>query len=203
MTSAAESGDLWGWWSGTAQRRRTLGKDEALFHRGDEVAAMYRVEEGLVRLERRTIDGRLLVLHKVRPGELVAEASLFAAAYHCDAVAAEASVVSLCRRDELAAAMAEDGAMALSFARVIAGQLQSVRHRLEFREVRSATERILLYVGLNADAGSGELRVRGALQDIAAEVGLSREAFYRGMASLERDGLLARRGDIIALRTGA
>ena len=37
--------------------------------------------------------GAQVAMHSVRPGELFAEASLFSARYHCDAVASRASEV--------------------------------------------------------------------------------------------------------------
>src|SRR6185369_7605570 len=105
-------------------------------------------------------------------GTLVAEASLFAGAYHCDSSAAEDSVVSACARADILAAMAADPARALQFARLMAGQLQAVRQRLELRNVRSAGARVLLYPELHADAATGEFVAEAGLQDIASELGL-------------------------------
>jgi len=41
-----------------ALNRRSLARNEALFWQGDEVPAIYFVEPGRLRLERRTFDGR-------------------------------------------------------------------------------------------------------------------------------------------------
>jgi CRP-like cAMP-binding protein len=41
---------------------RSLARNEALFRQGDKVTAIYFVEAGRLRLERRTFDGRLLIL---------------------------------------------------------------------------------------------------------------------------------------------
>lgn len=204
MSQAREPEELWAWWQQASHPRRRLGKDEFLFRRGDPVTFLFRVEEGVVRLERHTIDGRRLILHAARPGALIAEASLFGEAYHCDASAAESSVVSACTKAEILAAMRTDPAKAIQFARLMAGQLQAVRQRLELRNIRSASERVLLHLELKCDALSGEFVVEGALQDVAAELGLTREAFYRALAELERLGRIARHGRTIKVdRTGA
>ena len=187
------------WWAAAKPRQRRLGRDEPLFHRGARVESIFRVEQGRVRLERRTIDGRLLVLHATRPGEFVAEASLFAEAYHCDASAAEPSIVSSCPRTSLLAAMNADSAKAVIFAQLLARQLQTVRHRLELRNIRSARERILVYLELNAEGATRRLALPSQLQDIAAELGLTREAFYRALAALERDGSIGREPGAITL----
>jgi CRP-like cAMP-binding protein len=42
--------------------RRSLARNEALFRRGEKVTAIYFVEAGRLRFERRTFDGRTLVL---------------------------------------------------------------------------------------------------------------------------------------------
>lgn len=198
MTDARRQDELWAWWREATHPRRRLDRDQFLFRRGDPVTALFRVEEGAIRLERHTIDGRRLILHTAGPGALIAEASLFAEAYHCDASAAEASVVSSCAKAEALSAMAADPAKALQFAQLIAGQLQAVRQRLELRNIRSASERVLLLLELKADP-AGAFLVEGRLQDIASELGLTREAFYRALAALERAGRIRRQGRTIAL----
>jgi CRP-like cAMP-binding protein len=67
---------------------RVLAPGELLFRQGDPATAIYKVESGRLRLIRRTVDDHLVTLHTARRGEFFAEASLFADAYHCDAVAA-------------------------------------------------------------------------------------------------------------------
>jgi CRP-like cAMP-binding protein len=178
-------------------RARTLARGDALFRQGDDAVAIFRVTRGRLRLERRTLDGRLVVLHTARAGELFAEAALFAGAYHCDAVAVTDAAVEIYDK---AALLADLGASAAAGGLVatMARQLQEARGRLELRNVRSARERVLLWLDLRADP-AGVIAAEGELQDIAAELGLTREALYRTMAALERDGLIAREGARIVL----
>jgi CRP-like cAMP-binding protein len=42
--------------------------------------------------------------------------------------------------------------------------------------------------------------MKGALQDVAGELGLTREAFYRTLASLEKTGAIKRSGARIVIR---
>ncbi len=199
-----ERNQLWQWWESESRQTRRLKKGEVLFRRNQTVTAIHRVERGLLRLERRTFDGRLLVLRDAGVGELLAEAALFSQTYHCDASAAQPSVVSICARSRFLEAMSNDARLAMAFARLVARQLQSVRQRLELRNVRSAGDRIMLYLELYADPESSVLDVSGPLQDIAAELGLTREAFYRSLAALERRGLIKRsKGKILIRRRSA
>jgi CRP-like cAMP-binding protein len=177
---------------------RTVARNATLFRQGDEASAIYLVESGRLRLERRTIDGRLVVIHTARPGELFAEASLFSDVYHCDAVAAEACRVRRYPKAAVLAALRADPDAAVRFLAVVARQLQQLRQRLELRNVRSAQERLRLYLGLHAD-GNGVVRLPGHLQDIAADIGLTREALYRALAALQRTGAIRRTGRRIRL----
>jgi CRP-like cAMP-binding protein len=175
----------------SATKTRALRRSQTLFRQGDQAAAIFFVESGRLRLERRTSDGRLVVIHTARPGEFFAEASLFSDVYHCDAVATEACRVRSYPKQAVLAALRTDPAQALSFLAVVARQLQDLRQRLELRNVRSARERVLLFLGLHADA-KGQATLPGQLQDVAADIGLSREALYRTLAALEEDGAIAR-----------
>lgn len=94
---------------------------------------------------------------------------------------------------ELGAAASNDGLVA-----TLARQLQEARTRLELRNVRSARERVLLWLDLRTGP-SRMVAVEGELQGISAELGLTREAFYRTLTSLERDGLISREGSRITL----
>src|SRR6266403_4786885 len=71
-----------------ALERRALARNEVLFRQGDKVTAIYFVELGRLRLERRTFDGRPLILGTTPAGEFFVEGALFADSYRCDAVAA-------------------------------------------------------------------------------------------------------------------
>jgi CRP-like cAMP-binding protein len=182
-----------------AAETRRIGKGEVLFRQGDAASAIFWVEKGRVRLERRTFDGRLVLIHTALSGEFLAEASLFSDTYHCDAVAIEPALVRVYPRGAVLRTIQSDAAVATSFLAIVARQLQRTRQRLELRNVRSAKDRLLLYLQLQAD-GAGRIQVAGELQDMAAELGLTREALYRSMASLERTGFVARSGDTILIR---
>ncbi|MEP7173127.1 MAG: cyclic nucleotide-binding domain-containing protein, partial [Aestuariivirga sp.] len=67
--------------------RQVFRKGQYLFHQGDTVVSMFLIEAGEARLLRRQRDGGAIVLQRALPGSFLAEASLFAARYHCDATA--------------------------------------------------------------------------------------------------------------------
>jgi CRP/FNR family transcriptional regulator, dissimilatory nitrate respiration regulator len=182
---------------------RTLSAGEALFRQGDRAAAIYRVENGRLRLIRRTVDDHLVILHTARRGEFFAEASLFAEAYHCDAVAAAPSRVRVYPKASVMAALRADPALAEAFMARLAHQLQELRARMELRNIRSARERVLQYLRLRAGLYGRSIAIEGQLQDMAAEIGMTRETLYRTLAALEADGSISRTESVILLQKSA
>jgi CRP-like cAMP-binding protein len=179
---------------------RSLDAGAVLFRQGDRANAIFEVERGRMRLVRQTIDNHPVTLHTARPGELFAEAALFADRYHCDAVAASASRVRVLPKRPLLAAFRDDPAVGERFMAVLARQIHGLRSRLEGRNIRSARERVLNYLVLAADADTRAVALDGTLMDLASEIGLSHEALYRTLAALVRDGVIKRTRSSIVLQ---
>jgi CRP-like cAMP-binding protein len=179
---------------------RVLAPGDLLFRQGDPAAAIYKVESGRLRLIRRTVDDHLVILHTAHRGEFFAEASLFADAYHCDAVAAAPSSIRVYPKQIVMEAMRRDPALAEAFMARLARQLQELRARMELRNIRSARDRVLQYLRLRAGVHGRSIAVEGQLQDIAAEIGMTREALYRTPAALETEGHLTRTETTILLK---
>lgn len=138
-------------------------------------------------------------MHVVRAGELFAEASLFSERYHCDAVAVTDSELRVYSRRPLETALRADAAALWAFAADLARKVQGLRTRLELKQTRSATLRVLQFLRLRCGQ-HGTLRVPETLKQLAAEIGLTHEAFYRALATLERDGQIVRSPGVIRLR---
>lgn len=181
-------------------RVRDLASGELLFSQSDPAVAIFLVESGRLRLMRRTLDDHLVNLHTATVGELFAEAALFSDRYHCDAVAVVASRVRAIPKAAMRTAMRANVKLFEAFAARLAGQLQAVRARLELRNIRSARDRLLQYLALAAGPDGRSVNLDGSLQDMAANIGVTREAFYRTMAALEAQGMIARESGKIVLK---
>jgi CRP-like cAMP-binding protein len=180
--------------------RQSLARNEVLFRQGDKVTAIYFIEAGRLRLDRRTFDGRLLCLGTTPAGEFFVEAALFADIFHCDAVATEPSQVRVYPKEAVLNALRTDPNSAMSFLAFMAHQVIEVRQRLELMKVRSAKDRVMLYLDLNVGPDGHTVNLRSQLQDIASELGLTREALYRTLSSLERAGAIKRAEGRILLK---
>ena len=135
------------------------------------------VRTGIVQLVRHTATGTRLILQTAGPGDLLAEASAYSDRYHCDAVAVEAIEVAALPRARFLSALAEDPALAEVWATRLARGMQAARLRAEIRTLPRLADRLTAWL----DAGN-TLPAKGRWQDVAAELGVTREALYRELA---------------------
>jgi CRP-like cAMP-binding protein len=178
---------------------RGLKAGEALFRRGAKTEGLFEVVAGRVRLMRVDRSGREVVLHVAGPGETLAEASLFSAQYHCDAIASTNAIVRVYPKREVLNAFEENPKAAQAFSAMLAHQVMNLRARIEQRNIRSAGERVRHFLTLNAGDDGRTINLSGTLKDLAAELGLSHEALYRTLAALEHSGEIKRKGSKITL----
>lgn len=186
---------------GAVEPWRPLERGETLFRQGDPALGFFLVAEGRLRLQRTTAAGDLVTVHVARAGESVAEPAIFGERYHCDAVADLPSRVGLVRRQTVLGACRADPELALMVVARLAADLQSSRARFELRNVRSARDRVRLYLGLLASP-AGFLPDDRPLAHLASDIGLTPEAFYRAVAELRAAGVVAGSGRHLTLRVG-
>jgi CRP-like cAMP-binding protein len=183
-----------------AGARRSLGAGEMLFASGDPVRSLFVMESGRLRLLRHTAHGAALVLHVAQAGESFAEASLFSPTYHCDAFAEISSIVIAYPKRALLGALRGDPEAAVTLVEHLAQQVQALRGRIELLNVKSARDRVLGYLHSRLGASATAVELDRSWKAIAGEIGLTHEAVYRALAELERDGLIERDGNTVALR---
>lgn len=179
--------------------RLDLQPAQPVFRAGTAPRHIHFVEEGAVRLVRHGRQGEEVVLHDARPGEFLAEASLDSARYHCDAVAAQPSVVLRIAKADFQHLLADDADFARTWMALLAAQLRTSRARIERLSLRSAEERIR-HLLLSEGRGSRcELEITGSLKDLARRLGLTHESLYRTLARMEKGGSLEREGTRLRL----
>jgi CRP-like cAMP-binding protein len=181
--------------------RYRVSRGVAVFHQGDPAAAVFLVETGRVQLVRVLADGLPLVLYVAEAGDSFAEASLSAAQYHCDAVAETDAIVLALPKADLLAALAADPAKCLALALALAAQVRDLRARLELRNIRSATARVLAWLRLHASGNPPSVLTHRSWTQVADELGLTREAVYRALATLERHKRIIRGPGLVCLTT--
>ena len=183
--------------------RHQVSRGAVVFRQGDAADAVFLVEMGRVRLVRVLADGTPLVMYVAEVGESFAEASLSAAHYHCDAVAETDAVVLALPKADLLSALAADPAECLAVALALAAQVRDLRARLELRNIRSATARVLAWLRLHASGNPPSVPMRRSWTQVADELGLTREVVYRALAMLDRQGRIRRGAATVHLTTAS
>ena len=161
---------------------------EMVFRRGARPARMLFVLEGEVRLVRISPGGAEIVLQRASSGFL-AEASLEAARYHCDAIAAADSRLLAFPIGPFRDALRRDATFRGFWIARLAREVRLLRSQNERLALRSAAERIEHYI--EAEGEQGRLELGRPRKAWAAELGLTHEALYRTLASLRRSGRLS------------
>jgi CRP-like cAMP-binding protein len=179
--------------------KKSLGAGDFVFHKGDPANHIFTVEEGQVKLARYTLEGRTVVLHKANAGESFAEAALFSDTYHCNAVATMPSQISGYPKKEILEIFRENPGKAEQFMALLADQVRTLRTSLELRNILSAKQRIFEYFLLTASPDNGEVIIYQSFKELAAELGLAHETFYRVLAGLEKEKIIRRDGKKIKI----
>lgn len=158
-------------------RERTITPGEHLFHRGDMVSHMHLVSKGRVDLIRHSEDGRVIVLQRARPGEVLAEASLFAEQYHCDAVAGTLASVFCISKRKFRDRLRTDPDFAEMWTAHLGQEIQAMRFRSEVLSLQTVAARLDAWL-----AWYDAMPARGEWKQLAHQIGVSPEALYREMA---------------------
>lgn len=163
---------------------RTVAQGENLFLAGDEVAFVYRVRSGRIALNRITPQGTPLLLQGARAGDVLAEASVYSGRYHCDATASEPSQVEAVGRAQFRAVLSSDRTIAEAWEQRLAHAVQDARMKSEIRTIRTVSERLDTWLSEHG----GRLPAKGSWQNLASDLGVSREALYRELARRKTGG---------------
>ena len=158
-------------------RRVDLTPGETLFWSGELVTGMFMVRSGRVHLHRHTACGAHMVLQHAGPRAVVAEASAYSDRYHCDAVAVGETVVAALPKARFLTELADDPSFAASWSAMLARSVQGARFRAEIRSLPRVADRLDAWLG-----EGNRLPEKGHWQELAGEIGVTREALYRELS---------------------
>jgi len=159
-------------------REQRLHASGILFRAGDPVLSLFLVAAGTLELLRALPHGSRLTLQRAGPGAILAEASLFADRYHCDATAVDDSILHVVPRRRVRAALREDPDFASALMRHLAHEVTRARAQAETLSLKTVAERLDAWLTLNG----GLLPPRGRRRQVASDIGVTPEALYRELA---------------------
>lgn len=159
-------------------------RQDVLFHQDEATSGMYRVVRGSVTLQRMGSGGETITLYRAGAGDYFAEASVFSAAYHCDAICTESGQVQKFAKADILATLRDTPAFSEGFARLLAVQVQQYRAHITLLAIPSAKERVLSAVQ------AGYLQT--TVSELATRINLTQEACYRALRALCEEGRMIR-----------
>jgi len=168
---------MFDWISSLRQSILQFAEGQYLFHRDDPVRNMHFIQSGHVFLLRRKSNGSAVILQRASAGSVLAEASLFMASYHCDAIVQSAATVAVVGRDVVQQRFLQDPAFAKTWADHLAREIRRTRRRAEILSLRTVAERLDAWLDDGVD-----LPAKGQWRDIAEEIGTTPEALYRELS---------------------
>lgn len=173
---------------GIRPSRKILAVGEMVMRAGDKASGLYAVESGRIALSRHGS-----MVHVAEPGTLFGESGLFVDTNPVDAVALEPSVVLAYARSQVLLHLRAHPDINLAFSAYLARRLNAARARIELGKVKGAEDRVTAFL-IQAGAAQGWIKLGQPLSHIAADIGLTHEAFYRTLRKLVDKGALDRQG---------
>lgn len=183
--------------------RRTLAPGEVLIHAGDAATQVFNIDAGMLMVSRPGLDGRRQVLSFLFPDNFVGLTASGRYSFTVEAVTG--ATVAVAPRAALERRLARDPAAERAFLAMTYRVLENLVDLAFSLGQRSARERLavfllylrhryLLSAGLPVDDDTAmrRLEIPMSRQDIADFLGLKKETVSRGLAELERAGLMRR-----------
>lgn len=190
-------------------------KNAILFREGETARGLFVVVEGGVKIYRAGTDGREQVLHVEQPRHSLAELPLLdGAPYPASARAAEDSRILFLPRDSFQWLYQNNPEIADATIRELGRRLRKVIHlvdKLSLKDVpaRVATALVELAAAAGALRQGGEFTLEATQEELAGELGTTRESVSRALSALRKDEIVAlddsrvRILDVDALRRAA
>lgn len=171
---------------------------DVIFHQGQKADAIYQVVSGEVHLIRENSEGQTVLLFRAWDQDFFAEASLGAERYHCMAIANKPSQVRLYSAQQIQQTLCSDSQFALQWIEFLSIQLRRQRSMVERLNMKSAADRLVHYLQTEGDT-EGEIEIRGTLGQLAQQLGLSPESFYRTLSKMKKESKIEQKGPLLRL----
>ena len=180
-------------------------KNATLFREGMAARGLYIVVEGGVTVYRAGADGREQVLLVEQPGHSVAELPLLdGAPYPASARTSEPSRILFLPRDSFQWLYQHNPEIADATIRELARRLRKVVHlvdKLSLKDVPARVATKLLEVATAVDAlhEGGEFALDATQEELAGELGTTRESVSRALSALRKNGIIALEGSRVRI----
>jgi CRP-like cAMP-binding protein len=170
-------------------------KGDYLFHQGNKPEFIFFIVSGEAILSRVSNHGEPTTLQRCKGGFL-SEASLLTDVYHCDAIATHSGHAITLPIQSLRNALSDNN-FSLKWIQLLSREIMRLRtqsERLGLKDIRSK----LIHL-IETEGKQGVLKLQSDFKSMASEIGVTHEALYRAIASLEKEGLIRKQANSLEL----
>jgi CRP-like cAMP-binding protein len=170
-------------------------KGDYLFHQGNKPEYMFFIVSGEAVLTRTSSHGEPTILQRCKGGFL-SEASLLTDTYHCEAIVTNSGQAITLPIKSLRDALT-DTKFSMKWVQLLSKEIMRLRtqsERLGLKDIRSK----LIHL-IETEGKQGVLTIQSDFKSMASEIGVTHEALYRAIATLEKEGLLEKKFDSLEL----
>jgi len=179
-------------------KKRSLKKKEFLFSLNEKATDIFFVESGEVQALRLLPDGTSAIMQRASDNAFFAEAAMCVNNYTCDAMATRKAIVYCIPKDGLEKHLQKDNDFALRFSTLLAINIRKQCSKLERLRIYRARDRILHYLVCESDS-SNKISIKSSYANLAEELGLEPETLYRTLSELQKEKIIIKEGNNIAL----
>ncbi len=179
-------------------RLRRFGAGQVVFRVGDRAETIYQVVQGEVQLYRYDVEGQKILLQRATNGDYFAEASLNTPCYHCTAECSRATEVRLYNAARICELLSGNSDFAAFWVNRLSTELRRQRASVERLSLKTTEQRLVHFLMTEGEP-AGELSLHGTISDLASMLGLSREALYRCLSKMKKQGRLRQQGRYLKL----
>lgn len=179
-------------------KKRTLKKKEYLFTLNKKANNIFFVESGEVQALRLLPNGTSAIMQRASDNDFFAEAAMCVDNYTCDAMATRKAIVYCIPKDGLEKHLQKDNDFALRFSTLLAINTRKQCSKLERLRINRARDRVLHYLVCESDS-SNTITIKSSYANLAEELGLEPETLYRTLSDLQKEKVITKIDNKIAL----
>jgi CRP/FNR family transcriptional regulator len=180
---------------------RQLSKGEVLFLQGDEATGFFVLLTGNVRIYQMSAEGKEYTLHRIRPGEMFAEAAIFKGrTFPANCMAMENSQVAFFPKTDVIDLLTRSPQISLKMIGALSAFVRDFNRQIEDLSLREVPGRIASYLlRMSEKSGSNALTLDTTKSELATSLGTISETLSRNFKKLKELGIIHVDGSTITI----
>jgi CRP/FNR family transcriptional regulator, dissimilatory nitrate respiration regulator len=164
---------------------KSLVTGQILFVQQEPTEAIFWLKSGRIQLVTYTENGRQINHYGIKAGELFAEAALFRDHHTFTAIASAPSQVLILPKQLYLGVLRQQPHLAETFTAQIAQRLYHSEILMMLRGIRSAQQRVLHYLNLQAQGDGITIAFDRPLKEVSGDLGVTPETLSRVLSQLQ------------------